>query len=151
MKTTSVNASQVLILAAAGILLLGVSPLRASDTDDRIKSSPKKSYMTIAKIRDKPDETTGEKIDDASITAQVKMSLLSHRSTSPLKTKVETIDGAVTLTGVAKNASEKALVTKLAADVNGVSSVVNKMTFQPAVSKTDSAPLPPQNLRIVTK
>jgi len=85
--------------------------------------------MTIAKTPAKPDETTGEKIDDASITAQVKSSLLSHHSTSALKTGVETTLGVVTLTGVAKNAAEKALVTKLATDINGVSSVVNNMTI----------------------
>ena len=86
--------------------------------------------MTVAKIADKPDETTGEKIDDASITAQVKASLLSHHSTSALRTKVETTDGVVTLTGVTKNAAEKSLVTKLVTDVNGVSSVINNMTIE---------------------
>jgi hyperosmotically inducible protein len=88
-----------------------------------------KNDMTVAKSTVKPDEATGEKIDDASITAQVKMSLLSHRSTSALKTKVETTDGVVTLTGITKNAAEKALVTKLATDINGVSSVINNMTI----------------------
>ena len=38
-----------------------------------------KNEMTIAKTPAKPDETVGEKIDDASITAQVKASLLSHQ------------------------------------------------------------------------
>ena len=85
--------------------------------------------MTIAKTPAKPDETIGEKIDDASITAQVKSSLLSHRSTSALKTKVETTDGVVTLSGIAKNAAEKSLVTKLVTDINGVNSVVNNMTI----------------------
>ncbi|HWX22143.1 MAG TPA: BON domain-containing protein [Candidatus Binatia bacterium] len=94
-----------------------------------------KNEMTIAKTAAKPDETAGEKIDDASITAQVKMSLLSHRSTSALKTKVETTDGVVTLTGIAKNAAEKSLVTKLATDIDGVSSVVNNMTIATTLSK----------------
>ena len=85
--------------------------------------------MTIAKTPAKPDETIGEKIDDASITAQVKSSLLSHRSTSALKTKVETTDGVVTLSGIAKNAAEKSLVTKLVTDINGVNSVINNMTI----------------------
>jgi osmotically-inducible protein OsmY len=89
-----------------------------------------KNEMTVAKNMAKPDETVGEKVDDASITAQVKMSLLSHRSTSALKTKVETTDGVVTLTGITKNAAEKALVTKLATDINGVTSVVNNMTIE---------------------
>jgi osmotically-inducible protein OsmY len=92
--------------------------------------------MTVAKSPAKPDETVGEKIDDASITAQVKMSLLSHRSTSAVKTKVETTDGVVTLNGIAKNTAEKALVTKLATDVYGVSRVVNNMTIDTDLSKS---------------
>ena len=82
-------------------------------------------------------ETTGEKIDDASITAQVKGSLLSHRSTSMLSTKVTTNDGVVTVSGTAKNEAEKALVTKLVTDVNGVQSVVNNMTVEPTVSSNN--------------
>jgi hyperosmotically inducible protein len=93
------------------------------------------NQMTVAKNTDKTEQSTGEKIDDASITAQVKLSLLSHRSTSAIKTKVETTDGVVTLTGISKNAAEKALVTKLVSDVNGVSSVVNNMTIGTALSK----------------
>jgi hyperosmotically inducible protein len=92
--------------------------------------------MTVAKTPAKPSETMSERIDDASITAQVKSSLLSHRSTSALKTKVGTKDGVVTLTGSAKNAAEKALVTKLVTDINGVNNVINNMTIEPAVSKT---------------
>ena len=88
-----------------------------------------KNEMTVAKTPAKPGETIGEKIDDASITAQVKSSLMSHRSTSALKTKVETTDGVVTLSGIAKNAAEKTLVTKLVADIDGVISVNNNMTI----------------------
>jgi hyperosmotically inducible protein len=85
--------------------------------------------MIVAKTPATPDETIGEKIDDASITAQVKATLMSRRSTSALKTKVKTTDGVVTLTGVAKNAAEKTLVTKLVGDIEGVTSVVNNMTI----------------------
>ena len=88
-----------------------------------------KNQMTVAKTPAKPVETTGEKIDDASITAQVKASLLSHRSTSAVKTKVTTTDGVVTVSGEAKNAAEKSLVTKLVTDIDGVSRVVNDMTI----------------------
>jgi osmotically-inducible protein OsmY len=73
--------------------------------------------------------TVGEKIDDASITAQVKMALLYHRSTSALKTSVTTRKGVVTLSGKAKNASEKDLATKFVKDVHGVKSVKNLMTI----------------------
>jgi hyperosmotically inducible periplasmic protein len=74
--------------------------------------------------------TVGEKIDDASITSQVKFALLSHKSTSALTTKVTTTDGVVRVTGEAKSAAEKALVTKLASDVRGTKSVTNDMTVK---------------------
>ena len=92
-----------------------------------------KNELTVAKSSTEPDAKTKEEaIDDASITAQVKSSLLSHRSTSALKTKVATDNGVVTLSGKAKNAAEKDLVTKLADDIHGVKSVVNNMTIDEA-------------------
>jgi osmotically-inducible protein OsmY len=78
----------------------------------------------------KSGETVGQTIDDASITAQVKAALLSHNSTSAVNTKVKTQDGVVMVSGVAKNAAEKDLVTKLVSDINGVRSVNNDMTVE---------------------
>jgi len=75
-------------------------------------------------------ETVAEKIDDASITTQVKYALLTHKGTSAIKTKLETNDGAIVITGVARSDAEKALVTKLAQDVRGVRSVTNDMTVK---------------------
>jgi len=86
--------------------------------------------MTVAKARLKPDKTVGEKVDDASITARVKITLLYHRSTSALNTKVKTKNGVVTLGGKAKNAAEKGLATKLVNDVKGVKCVNNLMTIK---------------------
>jgi osmotically-inducible protein OsmY len=78
----------------------------------------------------KKSQTTGQKIDDSSITAQVKMALLYHRSTSALNTKVTTKNGVVTLSGKAANAAEKDLATRYANDVNGVKAVQNRMTIE---------------------
>lgn len=72
----------------------------------------------------------GEKIDDSSITAQVKMSLLYHRSTSALNTKVTTKRGVVTLSGKVNNASESQLAEKYTKDVNGVKEVRNRLTIE---------------------
>ena len=55
-----------------------------------------KNDMTIAQTPATPGATIGDKIDDASITAEVKSSLLSHHSTSALHTGVSTTDGVVT-------------------------------------------------------
>jgi hyperosmotically inducible protein len=89
-----------------------------------------KNEMTVSKTLKKTHDTVGEKIDDASITAQVKLSLLFHRSTSAVNTKVETNNGVVTLSGKAGNAAEKDLVTKLVNDIKGVKSVKNEMTIE---------------------
>ncbi len=93
-----------------------------------------KNDMTVAETPTASDSTVGDKMDDASITAQVKSALLSHHSTSALHTTVSTTDGVVTLTGVAKNEAEKTLVTKLVTDINGVTSVVNNMTIATPVA-----------------
>jgi hyperosmotically inducible protein len=89
-----------------------------------------KNEMTVSKTSKKTHQTTGDKIDDASITGQVKTALLFHRSTSALHTTVVTKRGAVTVDGKARNEAEKDLVTKLVNDVKGVKSVKNRMTIE---------------------
>jgi osmotically-inducible protein OsmY len=91
-----------------------------------------KSVKNDMVVKEKPatGETIGEKIDDASITTQVKYALLSHKSTSALKTKVTTTDAVVVVAGEAGSDAEKSLVTKLAQDVRGVKSVSNNMTVK---------------------
>jgi len=91
-----------------------------------------KSVRNDLVVKDDPaaSQTVGEKIDDASITSQVKFALLSHKSTSALKTKVTTSDGVVRLTGDANSDAEKSLATKLAQDVRGTKSVTNDMTVK---------------------
>lgn len=74
-------------------------------------------------------ESMGEKMDDASITAQVKMTLLLHSSTSAIRTSVTTKDGVAMVSGKAQNAAEVDLVTKLVEDVDGVIGVVNTMSI----------------------
>jgi osmotically-inducible protein OsmY len=90
--------------------------------------------LTIAAPQPVREQTAAEKLDDASITAQVKGALMSHRSTSALSTSVATKNGVVTLGGIAKNNAEKSLVTKLVQDVHGVSQVVNEMTVAAAAT-----------------
>lgn len=85
-----------------------------------------RNEMTVSKTK----PTIGEKMDDASITAQVKMTLMMHSSTGVLRTTVTTNNGVVVVGGKARNEAEKDLVTKLSEDVRGVNSVINKMTIE---------------------
>ncbi|MHB8894903.1 MAG: BON domain-containing protein [Candidatus Geothermincolia bacterium] len=118
----------------------GVVTLRGEATSQAQKELTTEYAKDVEGVRDVNNEMTvstsletkiaavGEKIDDASITAQVKMSMLFHRSTRVFKTHVETDNGVVTLTGTTKNLAEKDLITKLVEDVNGVAKVDNRMT-----------------------
>lgn len=92
-----------------------------------------KNEMAVVTTPKKPDEKMsdlGEDIDDASITALAKITLLYHRSTSGINTKIETNDGVGTLSGKTKNAAEKDLSAKYVNDINGVRSVKNQMTIE---------------------
>lgn len=88
-----------------------------------------RNEMVVA-VTPAPTETIKEYIDDASITALAKATLMTHRSTSALTTKVETTDGVVTVNGIAANRAEKNLVTKLIMDIRGVNRVVNNMIVE---------------------
>ncbi len=84
--------------------------------------------MTVKGASGTGQQTIGQKIDDASITAQVMLALMSRSSTRTVNAAVDTNNGIVTVRGTAKNAAEKDLVTKIITDVQGVRGVDNKMT-----------------------
>jgi hyperosmotically inducible protein len=85
--------------------------------------------MTIEKAENKEDQSKDNQIDDASITAQVRMAFMAHHSTSAFKTGVSTNKGTVTLSGNATSGAGKDMATKVAGDVHGVTNVVNNMTI----------------------
>ena len=141
---SNVNAHRTEVFVKDGIVTLkgeaanqAQKELTAEFAKDVTGVKEVKNEMTVAANPEKPSQTIGEAIDDASITAEVKGSLLAHRSTSALNTKVTTLDGVVTLGGNAKNAAEKDLVTKLVTDISGVKSVVNNMTIDKIVTTND--------------
>jgi osmotically-inducible protein OsmY len=94
-----------------------------------------KNDMVLVKAAGLSKQTVGEKIDDASITAQVKMAFLTHHSTSAFKTSVTTNSGVVTLSGQVASGAGKEIAGKIASGVNGVSSVINNMIIMDTVSK----------------
>lgn len=119
----NVSATSTTVAVQDGVVTLGgeaeniaqkeLTTAYAKDIDG-VKSV--KNDMVI-KERVASGETMGDKMDDASITTQVKYALLSHKSTSAIKTKVTTTDGVVRVTGDSDSDAEKSLVTKLAQDV----------------------------------
>lgn len=109
-----------------------------------------KNMLTIAMTGALGSEHMNERIDDASVTAMVKFLLKSQRLTGTPEAQVESRNGVVTLRGVARNTSEKSMVTRIATDTTGVTSVVNNMTIERiAMLNNGSGLRPPQNLRTV--
>ena len=72
-------------------------------------------------------ESTGEYIDDAAITAKVKNQLLQDKNVSGLQVTVETYQGRVQLSGFVSSQDEKIKAEKLARGVPGVRSVSNDL------------------------
>lgn len=141
----NVNATGTVVLSEGGTVTLRGKAVSEAQKDltgeyagDVAGVNEVKNEMTVSTAEMKSGGKTmgekmddmGETIDDASITALVKMTLLYHRSTSAINTTVETKDGLVTLGGEAGNAAEKDLATKFVSDVHGVRNVVNHMTIE---------------------
>ena len=75
-------------------------------------------------------ESTGEYIDDASITTKVKASFVKDPLVKAIDVKVDTFKGTVQLSGFVDTAEQKARAEQLAASTNGVSAVKNNITVK---------------------
>jgi len=86
--------------------------------------------MTVAKTPRGDRRSVGEFIDDASIKSQIKLALLFHRGTNVFRADISVDKGVVTVSGKAKNAAEKELVTKRIEDIHGVKKIYNRMIIE---------------------
>jgi osmotically-inducible protein OsmY len=86
--------------------------------------------MTVATAPKTKHRTVGEFIDDSSIKSQIKLALLFHRGTNPFRANITVKRGVVTVSGMAKNAAEKELVSKRIEDIHGVIKIHNRMTIE---------------------
>ena len=93
-----------------------------------------KNEMTVSALPELAEQPCA-KMDDASVSAQVKTALWTQLSTTAMKITVATQAGAVTLTGWVKNAAAKELISKSVADIQGVTSVMNEMTIVESKTK----------------
>jgi hyperosmotically inducible protein len=82
-----------------------------------------------AVIRDQ--ETVGAYVDDAAITTTVKAKFVEDKTVDAGAIKVETLNGAVSLSGFAKTNAEKAQAEYLARNTKGVRQVLNHLTVRP--------------------
>jgi hyperosmotically inducible protein len=78
--------------------------------------------------------TTGEKVDDAQITAKVKSKLVADRMANLVKVNVDTRDGVVRLEGTVPTDADRAAAERLAMTTEGVKSVTNDLKVETAGS-----------------
>jgi osmotically-inducible protein OsmY len=76
-------------------------------------------------------ETPGAYVDDAAITTAVKAKFVEDKSVDAGAIKVETLNGAVMLSGFAKSNTEKAQAEFLARNTKGVREVRNNLAVRP--------------------
>lgn len=73
------------------------------------------------------DRSFSQRVDDATLTAEIKMKLLANSNTQGLKINVDTWKGKVTLKGTVASSTEKDLAEKLVGNVDGVVDVKNEL------------------------
>ncbi len=77
-------------------------------------------------------ESTGEYIDDSTLTAKVKSALFADREVSGFAVKVVTFRGVVQLSGFVNTREQKQEAELIAMRVHGVRSVANNITVKTA-------------------
>ncbi len=140
----NMHKSAVAVTAVAALLALGACGQKQDDTTvgQKVDSAVNKTEQVAGEV--KTDATnaaqdakvaiqnTGEKIadklDDATITAEVNAGLAKDATLSALKINVDTRDGKVTLKGPAPSADARERATQIAKAVKGVSTVDNQLT-----------------------
>lgn len=80
-------------------------------------------------------ETSGQYIDDATITSKVKSAFVKDPVVNALDVKVETYKGTVQLSGFASSQAEIQRAESTARSVSGVTDVKNDIQLKPASQK----------------
>jgi osmotically-inducible protein OsmY len=79
-------------------------------------------------------ESSGSYVDDAAITAAVKSRMVEDKAVDADAIKVETLNGNVMLSGLARNQIERLTAESIAMKVRGVKSVQNQVAVPPGAT-----------------
>jgi hyperosmotically inducible protein len=75
-------------------------------------------------------KTTGQNVDDATITASVKSKLVADKASSLTRINVDTNNGTVYLNGIVESPENRTKAEQLAWQAKGVKAVVNNLQVQ---------------------
>jgi hyperosmotically inducible protein len=111
---------------ASAVLIAGIG---CSPRDrEEVRSSAQNTAADARQATENAANKAERVIEDSVITAKVKSALLSDASVKGLAIEVETQRGTVTLSGNAKSESERMRAESLATGIEGVRSVVNRIS-----------------------
>src|SRR5262245_49494976 len=79
---------------------------------------------------------TEKRVDDAVLTAKIKTQMAADGRISPTRVNVDTLNGDVMLKGEVPTQQEKDAAEEVARKVEGVRSVSNQITVNPAAANT---------------
>lgn len=116
-----------LTLCISSVAVLGAVACTPRE-QEQVSSSARSTATEVRKATENAANRTERVVDDSVITTKVKSVLLADATVKGLNISVDTVGGAVTLTGTAATQAERAQAEALAAGVEGVRSVVNRIS-----------------------
>jgi hyperosmotically inducible periplasmic protein len=139
-STTRLVTVIALLSAASLAACSDANKTTGQKVDDAVATTERKAAEVKADIKEGAAEAKGavadaatatkKVISDAAITTSINAELAKDSGLSPLKINVDSKDGRVALNGTAPDASAKERATTLAAAVEGVMSVDNRLTVR---------------------
>jgi hyperosmotically inducible protein len=112
---------ETIAITVASLMVGGVAalPTYADDAKDAKKEAPSTT------------QRAGEAVDDASLLAKIKSSMLRSPEVEGLDVNVDVKDGIVTLSGSTDTQTERSNAEKIARSADGVKRVENRITVKP--------------------
>jgi hyperosmotically inducible periplasmic protein len=113
------------LLASAGLVAAGCG----ERSTEKVSSTVDRTTTTIAANTEQAADKAATMVGDAAITGKVKAAMIAEPGLKSMQIDVDTKNGIVTLTGTVDTALDKERALQLAQTVNGVVSVVDRMSL----------------------
>jgi hyperosmotically inducible protein len=84
-------------------------------------------FLALVGCQAMTGKTAGRNVDDASLTASVKSTLVADKAANLTRIDVDSNNGVVSLNGVVESAQQKARAEELARRVDGVKGINNNL------------------------
>jgi len=129
---TQTHGRMAVVAACVGMLVLGACDQR-SEVAGAKRTDPMYTPSPTAEVKEKVAATTDKvatAVDDTALTAKVKASLLAEPGLRALPIRVETKNGAVTLSGTVDSDASRNRAKEVATSVAGVAAVIDELAVR---------------------